>query len=249
MIALRGSIHVACFHHSCLLKGVWRHLTTDVVIGDTPLFFSAQVERCSRSRAERKRMEGKKRSEVPETSMTHNGVLRLVVDKAFHTHTSGIASCRHWRRNNGGFAYCTIDDSGDLFPDQKLIGDYFLNDLMGEKPPKCIGTAFANCVTVRKGEVRCQLAAGKCALSISSPCNKLGGKRKGGIHEIHQMVLQLVLGSDSAGNGEEQVNISCRCVPTSVNKQQNKRRQKCHTLNLRSSRRARRRRAMQPVAP
>ena len=42
MIALRGLIHVACFHHSCLHKGVWRCLTTDVVIGNTPLFFSVQ---------------------------------------------------------------------------------------------------------------------------------------------------------------------------------------------------------------
>ena len=27
MIALRGAIHVACFHHSCFIKGVWRCLT------------------------------------------------------------------------------------------------------------------------------------------------------------------------------------------------------------------------------
>ena len=44
MIALRGSIHVACFHHSCFDKGVWRCLLADVVIGNTPLFFSATVE-------------------------------------------------------------------------------------------------------------------------------------------------------------------------------------------------------------
>jgi len=50
---------------------------SDVVIGDTPLFFSAQVERCSRSRAERKRMEDKKTSEVSETSTT---LLRDVAD-------------------------------------------------------------------------------------------------------------------------------------------------------------------------
>jgi len=30
MIALRGAIHVACFHHSCFVKGVWRCLTEDV---------------------------------------------------------------------------------------------------------------------------------------------------------------------------------------------------------------------------
>jgi len=85
-------------------------------------------------------MEDKKISEVPETSTTHNGVLRLVVDKAFHTHTSGIESCRHWKRNNGGIA---IVDSSDLIPDQNLIGDHFLNDLMAEKSVKRIGTAFA----------------------------------------------------------------------------------------------------------
>ena len=36
------AIHVACFHHSCFFKGVWRCLRQDVVIGNTPLFFSAQ---------------------------------------------------------------------------------------------------------------------------------------------------------------------------------------------------------------
>ena len=36
------AIHVACFHHSCFVKGVWRRLSEDVVIGNTPLFFSAQ---------------------------------------------------------------------------------------------------------------------------------------------------------------------------------------------------------------
>ena len=30
---------MACFHHSCFVKGVWRCLTEDVVIGNTPLFF------------------------------------------------------------------------------------------------------------------------------------------------------------------------------------------------------------------
>ena len=42
MIALRGAIHVACFHHSCFIKGVWRCLTEDV--GDwerATLFFCA----------------------------------------------------------------------------------------------------------------------------------------------------------------------------------------------------------------
>ena len=36
------AIHVACFHHSCFFKGVWRCLRQDVVIGNTPLFFSVQ---------------------------------------------------------------------------------------------------------------------------------------------------------------------------------------------------------------
>ena len=42
MVALRGAIHVACSHHSCFLMGVWRCLLQDMVIGNTPLFFSAQ---------------------------------------------------------------------------------------------------------------------------------------------------------------------------------------------------------------
>ena len=42
MVALHGAIHVACFHHSCFDKGVWRCLLSDVVIGNTPLFFSAR---------------------------------------------------------------------------------------------------------------------------------------------------------------------------------------------------------------
>ena len=33
---------MACFHHSCFDKGVWRCLLADVVIGNTPLFFSAR---------------------------------------------------------------------------------------------------------------------------------------------------------------------------------------------------------------
>ena len=32
MIALRGAIHVACFHHSGLLKGVWRCLVLNVSV-------------------------------------------------------------------------------------------------------------------------------------------------------------------------------------------------------------------------
>ena len=32
MIALRGAVHVACFHHSCLHNGVWRCLTEDVSV-------------------------------------------------------------------------------------------------------------------------------------------------------------------------------------------------------------------------
>ena len=32
MIALRGAIHVACFHHSCLLNGVWRCRRQDVSV-------------------------------------------------------------------------------------------------------------------------------------------------------------------------------------------------------------------------
>ena len=36
------SNHVACFHHTCFYLGVCRCLRQDVVIGNTPLFFSAQ---------------------------------------------------------------------------------------------------------------------------------------------------------------------------------------------------------------
>ena len=37
MIALRGVIHVACFHHSCFSTGVWRCLYQTWVLGNTPL--------------------------------------------------------------------------------------------------------------------------------------------------------------------------------------------------------------------
>ena len=42
MVALRGAIHVACFIIHVLIQGVWRCLLADVVIGNTPLFFSAR---------------------------------------------------------------------------------------------------------------------------------------------------------------------------------------------------------------
>ena len=53
VIALRGSIHVACFHHSCFDNGVWRCLLADVVIGNTPLFFSARGIVASKMRKRR----------------------------------------------------------------------------------------------------------------------------------------------------------------------------------------------------
>ena len=39
MIALRGAIHVACFHHSCFLTGSYRCLTKTWMHEDTPHLF------------------------------------------------------------------------------------------------------------------------------------------------------------------------------------------------------------------
>ena len=42
MIALRGAIHVACFHHSCFIQGVCRCPQQTWMNGSTTLFFSAR---------------------------------------------------------------------------------------------------------------------------------------------------------------------------------------------------------------
>ena len=43
MIALRGQSTVACFHHSCFDKGVWRCLTEDVGVWEhATLLFCAR---------------------------------------------------------------------------------------------------------------------------------------------------------------------------------------------------------------
>ena len=49
MIALRVLFTRGVFHHSCFFKGVWRCLRQDVVIGNTPLFFSVQARGVMRS--------------------------------------------------------------------------------------------------------------------------------------------------------------------------------------------------------
>ena len=52
------AIHVACFHHSCFDKGVWRCLLADVVIGNAPLFFSAQGSVVSTAREKEEKIDG-----------------------------------------------------------------------------------------------------------------------------------------------------------------------------------------------
>ena len=50
MIALRGAIHVACFHHSCFVSGSYRCLTKTWMNGNTPHLFAAQKRWCQMAR-------------------------------------------------------------------------------------------------------------------------------------------------------------------------------------------------------
>ena len=70
------SNHVACFHHTCFYLGVCRCLRQDVVIGNTPLFFSAQGSVVSTARKRKPRVTV---SQVPDTSTT---LLRDVADSS-----------------------------------------------------------------------------------------------------------------------------------------------------------------------